>query len=52
MGLKYGEPLPEIVEVGYWIGDRLLERQKDWDRGSYLDSLELEEGPTVFYAPT
>ncbi len=49
---RYGGRLPELVEVGYWRGDRLLEKQRLWDKRSYLAHWGLEERPTVLYAPT
>ncbi len=49
---RYGGRLPEMVEVGYLRGDRLLVRRGTFDREGFLSSLGLEGGPTVMYAPT
>lgn len=48
----YGGELPEMYEIGYLRGDRLLERNKTFSKKSFLETMGLPDLPTVMYAPT
>ncbi|NOZ25577.1 MAG: hypothetical protein GXO94_05750 [Nitrospirae bacterium] len=48
----YGCELPQMYEVGYLRGDRLIRMAETFDRGAFLESIGLQDLPTVMYAPT
>jgi len=49
---RYGGELPEMVEVGFLKGDRLLARKNNFDRKAQLDKMNLQDKTTVLFAPT
>lgn len=48
----YGGRLPQMYEIGYLRGDRLLKMSETFSRHGFLESLQLSDLPTVVYAPT
>lgn len=48
----YGVKLPEMYEIGYLRGDRLLRMAQTFNRLEYLKKYELEDVPIVIFAPT
>jgi hypothetical protein len=49
---RYGGHLPELVEIGFLRGDRLIRNKSKFDKKGYLKNLGLENKFTVLYAPT
>ncbi len=48
----YGGELPEMVEIGFLRGDRLLVKAGDFDKRALLAHMGLEDRFTVLFAPT
>jgi len=48
----YGGRLPEMVEIGFLRGDRLLAKKKDFNRKAFLDKINLQDRFTLLFAPT
>lgn len=48
----YGGRLPQLVEVGFLRGDRLLAQKRSFDKGAALAEMGLEEMFTILFAPT
>ena len=49
---QYHVKLPEMYEIGYLRGDRLLRSAKTFNRPIYLQKYNLEDLPVVVFAPT
>lgn len=48
----YGGRLPQLVDIGFLRGDRLLEQRRSFDRRAALAQMGLEEKFTILFAPT
>ncbi len=48
----HGGRLPEMYEIGYLRGDRLMKLSGSFNRSGLLESLGLPDVPTAMYAPT
>lgn len=48
----YGVALPQMVEIGFLRGDRLLAKKNGFDRRAALEKMGLEDKFTVLFAPT
>lgn len=48
----YGVALPQMVEIGFLRGDRLLAKKKGFDKRAALRKMGLEDRFTVLFAPT
>ncbi|HAJ57605.1 MAG TPA: hypothetical protein DCL35_07555 [Candidatus Omnitrophica bacterium] len=48
----YGGRLPEMVEIGFLRGDRLLAKVKDCDKRALLAVMGLDDRFTILFAPT
>lgn len=49
---KFGVDLPEMIEIGFFRGDRLLEKSNKFDKRKYLGEVGIEDTFTVLFAPT